>query len=76
MTTEIIALLSPDGARTRPSRSKPVEALIRRGDGQMTIERVRDGKSVKGSTWFRPGREIRDPDTREVIGYEMEPVVG
>ena len=76
MKQEIIALLVPAGKRGKPSRKPPVEALVRREDGQVVIEQLRDGRAIGNSPWFRQGPEILDPDTREVIGYELEPVTG
>lgn len=71
-TQEIIALLLPE---TGP---EPATALIRRADGQMSLEPVaRDASFTRDQLTtgcFRRGKPILDPVSREVMGYEMEMV--
>lgn len=69
---EIIALLLPE---TGP---EPATALVRRADGQMSLEPVtRDAgfaREALTTGCFRRGKPILDPVSREVMGYEMEMV--
>jgi hypothetical protein len=57
---------------------KGAQRLVRRGDGSVTLEPVESeeefDRAVRASGCFRRGKPIRDPLTREVIGYEMEQV--
>jgi hypothetical protein len=54
------------------------QRLIRRADGSVRLEPVRSEEEFERDTrttgCFRRGKPIRDPETREVIGYEMEQV--
>jgi hypothetical protein len=57
---------------------KGAQQLVRRADGSVSLEPVESEEEferlVSTSGCFRRGKPIRDPDTREVIGYEMEKV--
>lgn len=57
---------------------KGAQRLVRRGDGRVTLEPVRSQEEFERDSritgCFRRGKPIRDPQTREVIGYEMEQV--
>jgi hypothetical protein len=52
--------------------------LVRRADGSVGLEPVESEEAfervARSSGCFRRGKPIRDPDTHEVIGYEMEKV--
>ena len=49
--------------------------LVRRADGSVGLEPVEAFEHLaRSSGCFRRGKPIRDPDTHEVIGYEMEKV--
>ncbi len=68
---EVIALLPLD-ERTDGARETP--ALVRLADGRMAVENL--GKQPAGNlARFRRSAPILDPDTREVIGYEMVQVL-
>lgn len=70
---EVIGLLPAEGAT---GRARKAQALVRLADGRMAIEDLgaEARKACRAMVRFRPGRPIFDPDTREVIGYEMEQV--
>jgi hypothetical protein len=77
---EIIALLLGEaGDRWRAGQfGTGAQRLIRRGDGSVSLEVVESqeefDRTAKTTDCFRRGSPIRDPNTREVIGYEMEQV--
>jgi len=70
---QVIGLLPGEGPE---GRAKKAQVLVRLADGRMAIENIgpEARKLCRTFARFRPGRPIRDPDTREVIGYEMEQV--
>jgi hypothetical protein len=70
---EVIGLLPAEGASGRAIRA---QALVRLADGRVVVETLgEEAKNIcRSLSRFRPGRPILDPDTREVIGYEMEKV--
>jgi len=70
---EVIGLLPAEGSS---GRGRKAQALVRLADGRVVIENLgEEAKNVcRSLVRFRPGRPILDPDTREVIGYEMEQV--
>ena len=57
---------------------KGAQRLVRRADGSVTLEPVESEeefeRAARTTGCFRRGKPIRDPETREVIGYEMEQV--
>jgi hypothetical protein len=57
---------------------KGAQRLIRRADGSVRLEPVESEeefeRAARVTGCFRRGKPIRDPETREVIGYEMEQV--
>ena len=57
---------------------KGAQRLIRRADGSVRLEPVESEeefeRAARATGCFRRGKAIRDPETREVIGYEMEQV--
>jgi hypothetical protein len=75
MSREVIAVLMP-GKKRREGADEGVQALVRLEDGHFVIEDVADTAVFHGEdvARFRQALAIKDPDTREVIGYEMEPV--
>ncbi len=77
MSREVIAVLMPRKKRQKKSR-EGVQALVRLEDGEMILEDVDDTAIFSGVdvARFRKAMAIKDPETREVIGYEMEPVPG
>ena len=74
MSREVIAVLMPDDETSRES-GEGVQALVRLDDGQVVLEDVKDNEIFEGVdvARFRQAMAIKDPETREVIGYEMEP---
>jgi hypothetical protein len=79
MSDTVIAVLMPKGQPTNDVKSKRgVQALIRREDGEVVLEDFQSTDVFRGEdiARFRRATEILDPETREVIGYEMEPVPG
>jgi len=75
MSREVVAVLMP-GKKRRDNASRGVQALVRFDDGQFAVEDVADTAVFRGEdvARFRESLAIKDPETREVIGYEMEPV--
>ncbi len=75
MSREVIAVLMPSKKRHQGA-GEGIQALIRLEDGQFAVEDVADTGIFKGEdvARFRRALAIKDPETREVIGYEMEPV--
>ncbi len=81
--SEVIALLLPErtrprGAASRRDLARGAQRLIRGADGRIALEDVESeeefDRTARTTGCFRRGKPIRDPDTREVIGYEMEEV--
>jgi len=78
---ETIALLLGEarGVRWQP-RNFVVGAqrLVRDADGRVTLEAVATAEefdaTARTTGCFRRGKPIHDPETREIIGYEMEEV--
>ena len=54
------------------------QRLVRSGDGTMQLEAIADAEefdaTARTTGCFRRGKPIHDPQTREIIGYEMEDV--
>lgn len=82
MTTnsEVIALLLADSGE-RPSKGSLAAGalrLVRDAVGRVSLEAVGSQeefeRTARHTGCFRRGKPILDPDTRDVIGYEMEEV--
>lgn len=75
MSREVVAVLMP-GNKRRENAAQGIQALVRLDDGQFIVEDVADTGMFRGEdvARFRESLAIKDPETREVIGYEMEPV--
>ncbi|HLF10062.1 MAG TPA: hypothetical protein VJA26_02515 [Gammaproteobacteria bacterium] len=78
---EVIALVlgeSNDGHWHAGQFGKGAQRLVKRLDGRVTLEAVESqeefDRTARTTGCFRRGKPIRDPETREVIGYEMEEV--
>jgi hypothetical protein len=78
---ETLALLLGNTAGERwQSRGSIAGAqrLVRVDDGTMRLEAIADAEefdaTARTAGCFRRGKPIHDPQTREVIGYEMEEV--
>ena len=81
--SEVIALLLPErtprrGAISLSDRARGAQRLVRSPDGRIVLEDVESEEDFERTAritgCFRRGKPIRDPGTREVIGYEMEEV--
>ena len=78
---EVIALLlgEPGDERWHPRGIvEGAQRLVRSADGRVSLEDVTSAEefdeTARNTGCFRRGKPIRDPETREVIGYEMEEV--
>jgi len=78
---EIIALVLGESGDHRwhaGQFGKGAQRLVRRPDGRVVLEAVESqekfDRTAQTTGCFRRGKPIRDPQTREVIGYEMEEV--
>ncbi len=79
--TETIALLlgSSEDERWHPRDFvEGAQRLVRDADGHVKLEDVRSeedfDRMARTSGCFRRGKPIVDPETRDVIGYELEEV--
>lgn len=80
--SEIIAVLLPDGTPSTPAALQDFVAtgtmlLVRHADGRMALEPARRESAWRGASvpdCVYKSRPIRDPDSREVIGYELETI--
>ena len=76
MTQEVIALLMPDKDAGPADGGQPgVQALVRQPDGGVAIKDVSEETAIRHHAVdrFHRAEPIKDPVTREVIGYEMRP---
>jgi hypothetical protein len=78
---ETIALLVGEPGGTRRTAGQFIEGaqrLTRCADGHMRLETVDSAEEfdriARTTGCFRRGTPIRDPATREIIGYELEEV--
>ena len=73
---EVIALLL--GERSARECVLGAQRLVRDEDGSMVLQNVESledfDEAARTTGCFRRGKPILDPDSREVIGYEMEEV--
>jgi hypothetical protein len=78
MQSEIIALLFPEPSQAIEGPAMLVTALLRDAQGMMELRSLRPDKSLlrraRVAGRFNSGTPIVDPQTREVIGYEIEPI--
>jgi hypothetical protein len=75
----VIALVLGDEHRWHAGQlGRGAQRLVRHADGRVALEPVESqdqfDEAARTSGCFRRGKPIRDPRTREVIGYEMEQV--
>lgn len=79
MQPEIIALLFEERSQAVEDATAPVTALVRDSQGVMEVRRLKPDRSLMSRAMltgrFNSGKPIVDPLTREVIGYEIEPLV-
>jgi hypothetical protein len=75
MNGEVIAVFLSEGEQ-RAERA--ATALVRNADGQMSLQNVNPdsafGRRAMRTGYFRRGKPIIDPVSRQMIGYEMEQV--
>jgi hypothetical protein len=79
MNHEVIALLFPETARAKDGGVQMVMALLRDATGLMELHNLRPDvaliKRARVTGRVNCGKPIVDPVTREVMGYEIEPIV-
>jgi hypothetical protein len=80
MQPEVIALLFPESPTAAAADGAPtVTALMRDQQGTMEVRRLRPDKALLRAARLagrmNSGKPIVDPNTREIIGYEIEPMV-
>ena len=73
----IAVVLSDSQSRWHAGQlGKGAQQLVRHSDGTVGLEPLSSEEEferlARASGCFRRGKPIRDPRTREVIGYEME----
>jgi hypothetical protein len=77
MQSEVIALLFPE-ERAPAEGTALVTALVRDAQGFMELRHLRPDKALLRAARIagrlKSGKPIVDPHTREVIGYEIEPM--
>jgi hypothetical protein len=78
MQSEVIALLFPESHGSPEGQTPVVTALLRDAEGLMELRNLRPDKALLRATRLAGrlncGKPIIDPHTREVIGYEIEPM--
>jgi len=78
MQPEVLALLFPEPNQPTDGSTPLVTALLRDAEGTMEVRRLRPDLSLLRKALvagrFNCGKPIVDPSTREVIGYEIEPL--
>ena len=77
-TDEVIALLLDDDALPKVMDLASTTCLVRSADGHMRLERA-DSKeeltrTAETTGIFKRGVPIVDPDSGDIIGYEMEEI--
>ena len=76
---EVIALLFPEPSRAREGSVQSVLALVRDEQGLMEIKSLRPDvaliKRARVTGRVNCGTPILDPITREVMGYEIDPIM-
>jgi hypothetical protein len=79
MIHEVIALLFPEPNRAKDGAVQAVLALLRDEQGAMEVKNIRPDvaliKRARLTGRMNCGTPILDPVTREVMGYEIEPIV-
>jgi hypothetical protein len=79
MDQEVIALLFPEPARMKEGPVQAVLALVRDQTGLIEVKSLRPDvsliKRARVTGRVNCGTPILDPVTREVMGYEIAPIV-
>jgi hypothetical protein len=80
---EVLALLLDDRDDTQRDEDIDLEStscLVRRPDGNIGLEKIHSREELERTAEttgvFRQGKPIIDPQSGEVIGYELEEVTG
>lgn len=80
---EVIALLMPDADGNESAaqlRARQAQMLVREADGTMSLETISPdstlARRILNTGFFRKSRPIIDPESRQVVGYEMEMIAG
>lgn len=75
MNGEVIAVFLSEGEQRADSAAT---VLVRSAEGEMSLQSVNPdsplGRRAMRTGCFRRGKPIIDPVSRQMIGYEMEPV--
>jgi hypothetical protein len=78
MEHEVVALLYPESPPAFEGAVPMVTALLRDAQGLMELRRLRPDtallRAARVAGRMNSGKPIVDPHTREVIGYEIEPL--
>lgn len=78
MQPEVIALLFPESHASTDGQTPVVTALLRDDQGTMELRSLRPDRALLRAARLagriNSGKPILDPHTREVIGYEIEPM--
>ncbi|HEX5638738.1 MAG TPA: hypothetical protein VFX81_02965 [Burkholderiaceae bacterium] len=78
MQSEVIALLFPASSSPAEGTTPLVTALLRDAEGLMELRHLRPDKALlrkaRLAGRLNCGTPIVDPLTREVIGYEIDPI--
>ena len=78
MQPEVIALLFPESHGSSVGQTPVVTALLRDAEGTMELRSLRPDnallRAARLAGRLNSGKPIIDPHTREVIGYEIEPM--
>ena len=75
---EVIALLFPEPTRAKDGPTPMAIAIVRDAQGLMELRQMRPDKALIRRALLtgrmNGGKPIRDPVTREIMGYEIEPI--
>jgi len=76
--TEVIALLLPEKGTVTSGALPMVTALLRDAQGWIELRRMAPDPALlrraRVAGRMNDGKPIVDPETREIIGYEIEPL--
>ena len=79
MNLEVIALLFPDPGRAKEGAVQSVLALVRDEHGALEVKNLRPDialiRRARVTGRVNCGTPILDPVSRQVIGYEIDPIV-
>jgi hypothetical protein len=77
--SQVVAVLLPEADTAGHNRqARAATMIVRSADGQFILQtvdaRIALAQQAANTGCFRKGKPIVDPNTREVLGYEMEEV--